>query len=301
MEADPSSEDEEWEDDNEEYEEYEEYDDGEEEAQERRIPEKEQAAQSSGSIEAKMATSPPSRPLLGTTIPKEQALQLQDDATKEARHTLRRTVSGVSLTGAKEGTESDRPKDLRQLLRRTQSGVSLTGQEEDRKQDTIAARPQLRGPTAHVAKPDPERKEKVQLRPTPTTTTSDSSNNNNNEKPKDLRLLLRRTVSTISLTDSHEPQEDTSPDLLLRRNSAGGANEGGGEDKKKGGETKKEDDKKKDPRLQFRRTVSAPALNALIIPKSRKRLVRCIGKKRVHVREVDINASCLNNNDVYKL
>ena len=63
------------------------------------------------------------------------------------------------------------------------------------------------------------------------------------------------------------------------------------------GSDREDEDKKKDTRFQFRRTVSAPSL---FIPKARKRLIQCVGKKRIHVRETDPIAGSLNYHDVYE-
>lgn len=236
-----------------------------------------------------------SRPLLRPIISKG-AIPQQEEKPKDLRHMLRRSVSGVSLTGGdKETPKEEKPKDLRNMLRRTQSGVSLTSgsvQEEDQVYD-FSTRPQLRGPTVSVIKLESSETERNRVQKQTLNATNNNNNNNNNTTTNEgTRHLLRRSISTASLpaqgeSEQHERKEAIRPPL--RRNGTGSLsdNEGGGDEA---------NDKKKDPRLQFRRTVSAPSLNVL---KSRKRLVRCVGKKRVHVREVEVSAASLNNRDVY--
>jgi hypothetical protein len=154
--------------------------------------------------------------------------------------------------------QQEKPKDLRHLLRRTQSGVSITEESEGDKRPDV--RPQLRGPVPSLGL---------------SALGSQEFSEESHAKLRGLGLSPR----SPKLEGSPKGPQTRAPESTR-------------------GNTDKDDEEKKDPRLRFRRTVSAPALN---IPRDRKRLIHCTGKRRIHIREVDPVAGSLNNTDVYAL
>lgn len=187
-----------------------------------------------------------------------------ENKPKDLRLLLRRTLSGADFTGENIQREAaEKPKDLRLLLRRTQSGVSLTGEGDgDKRTDT---RPQLRGLVPALSELGED--SRPQSRPS----LSPRSPRDNTAKEEKGQGPGGQETKKI---EKERPQ--------LRRNTSG---------------SDREDEEKKNPRLQFRRTVSAPSLK---IFRDRKRLIRCAGKKRIHVREIEPVAESLNNCDVYE-
>ena len=170
----------------------------------------------------------------------------------------------------------EKPKDLRLLLRRTQSGVSLTEKSDTEKRTD--ARPQLRGSAPALTPEVVGGESRAQLRG-PCLSPRSARENTPSKEP------LRRPPTETEQGSMEEKDKKTNERPQLRRTTS-----------TLGGGDREDEGDKKNPRLQFRRTVSAPSLN---VPRERKRLIHCAGKKRIHVRETDPVAGSLNNHDVY--
>jgi hypothetical protein len=208
--------------------------------------------------------------------PTLQEAPLKDPVSpKDLRYLLRRTVSGIELAQGKK-QEPEKPKDLRLMLRRTQSGVSLTEEGDLDKRPDV--RPQLRGPVPALT-PQFGGESCAQLRG-PSLSPRPPRENivKADGVPNEVRCL---STENEQESGAKEKDKKASERSQLRRNTSG---------------SDREDEEKKNPRLQFRRTVSAPSLK---IPRERKRLIHCTGKKRIYIRETDPVAGSLNNHDVY--
>eukprot|EP00026_Physarum_polycephalum_P000350 Phypoly_transcript_00350.p1 GENE.Phypoly_transcript_00350~~Phypoly_transcript_00350.p1 ORF type:complete len:1120 (+),score=308.48 Phypoly_transcript_00350:281-3361(+) len=203
----------------------------------------------------------------------QQVIEKQHNQGEEQQQEQTKKQGSESKCDVRQGVPPPtEPKDLRQLLRRTSSAGTPQQQEPD--------------------------------------------------KPKDLRFLLRRTPSGVSLTDEGEGDKRLEPRPQLHGPvpslglSALGSQEFSDESRAKlrglslsprspklEGSPKSPhenatDEEKKDARSRFRRTVSAPSLN---IPRDRKRLIHCTGKRRIHIRETTPVVASLNNQDVFVL